>query len=65
MDRKRRVVPVLLEELDCFGDYTRANPLCAKHCVLRLRCAIAQEQNIRMEVLSDLANFEGMVVTVQ
>jgi hypothetical protein len=65
MDRKRRVVPVFLDELDCFGDYAKTNPLCTKYCVLRLRCAIAQEQNIRMEVLSDLANFEGMVVKIQ
>jgi hypothetical protein len=65
MNRKRRLVPVFVDELDCFGDYSQTNPLCAKHCVLRLRCAIAQEQNIRMEVLSDLASFEGITITIQ
>jgi hypothetical protein len=65
MNRKRRVVPVLIDELDCFGNFERTNALCVKHCVLRLRCAIVQEQNIRMEVLSDLANFEGAAVTIQ
>lgn len=53
---------MFLDELDCFGDYAKTNPLCARHCVLRLRCAIEQEQNIRMELLSDLATVEDMVM---
>lgn len=65
MDSKRRIAPAYLDELDCFGDYTKTNPLCAKHCVLRLSCAIEQEQNIRTELLSDLATEEGMVITNQ
>lgn len=65
MNRKIRIVPVFLDELDCFGDYAKTNPLCAKHCVLRLRCAIEQEQNIRTELLSDLSTVEGTVITNQ
>lgn len=65
MDRKRRIAPGYVDELDCFGDYTKTNPLCAKHCVLRLRCAIEQEQNIRTEMLFDLSTVEGMVTTNQ
>ncbi|RJQ70706.1 MAG: hypothetical protein C4519_20500 [Desulfobacteraceae bacterium] len=65
MSHKQRIAPVVFDELDCFGDYSRANPLCANHCALRLRCAIEQEQNIRMELLSDLATAGGMAITYQ
>ncbi len=64
MKRYRYLTPII-EELNCLGDYTTTNPLCAKYCVLRLRCAIEQEQNIRMEMLEDLAGFEKAIVTIQ
>ena len=65
MNRKDGMVPELFEQLDCFGDYARTNPLCAKHCVLRIRCAIEQDQIARMEILSDLASAEGTIITYQ
>jgi hypothetical protein len=65
MNRKSHIEPVFLDELDCFGDYAKTNPLCARHCALRLRCAIVQEQNIRTELLSDLSTVEGVVITNQ
>ncbi len=49
------------EPVDCFGDYNSKNPLCAKHCALRLSCAIEQDHNIRTEILEDLvANEDGL-----
>lgn len=65
MKRKRPVAPVVVDQLDCFGDYTKTNPLCVKHCALRLRCVIEQDHNIRMEVLADLATAESMNITIQ
>ena len=65
MTEKRRVVPIMIEELDCFGEFTKSSPLCAQHCVLRLRCVIEQDHNIRMEVLADLATAEDMTITIQ
>ncbi len=64
MNRKKRVAPLTIEHLDCFGDYAKTHPLCAK-CVLRLRCVIQQEQNLRMELLSDLTSIEGSIITYQ
>ena len=52
-------------QLGCFGDYSKDHPLCSKHCVLRLRCAIEQEQNMRMELLEDLMDSENLLVTIQ
>lgn len=65
MKVKAEFVSELFEKLDCFGEYIKTNPLCTKHCVLRLRCAIEQEQINRMELLSDLAATEGMIITYQ
>lgn len=64
MKRKKIIAPLAIEHLDCFGDYAKANPLCTK-CVLRLRCVIQQEQNLRMELLSDLTTIEGSIITYQ
>ena len=52
-------------QLGCFGDYSKDHPLCSKHCVLRLRCAIEQEHNLRMELLEDLMASDNLLVTIQ
>ena len=38
------------EQEECFGDYDKSNPVCSTYCVLRLRCAIEQGNNIRSEL---------------
>ncbi|MDA8137110.1 MAG: hypothetical protein M0036_00545 [Desulfobacteraceae bacterium] len=53
------------EHLDCFGDYSKDNPLCAKYCALRLGCAVQKEHNIRMEILSDLSTNEERIDIIQ
>lgn len=65
MTRNHGAISVFFDQLDCFGDYDRASTLCAKHCVIRLRCAIEQEQNLKLELLSDLAAADDMVGTIQ
>ena len=50
---------------DCFGEFNSANRLCAKHCVLRLRCAIEQHQNLRIELIEDLVSAEGQLIKIQ
>jgi hypothetical protein len=51
--------------LDCFGEYKKGNPLCARHCALRLRCAIEQDQNMRLELIEDLVSAEGQIIKIQ
>jgi hypothetical protein len=43
------------EDADCFGDFNKGYPLCLKHCVLRLSCAIETDQKLRMELFEELA----------
>lgn len=61
----RRFTPEFIDQLDCFGDYNQTDPLCAKHCALRLGCAIEKEHNIQMEILSDLSGAEGRISNIQ
>jgi hypothetical protein len=54
-----------IDQLNCLGDYNKNNPLCAKHCVLRLRCAIEQDQNVRMELLEELIASDSFPLKIQ
>jgi hypothetical protein len=47
------------------GEYSSIDPICGKHCVLRLRCAIQQNQNMQMELLDEMIASDGLWVTVQ
>ena len=65
MSRKLKALFTVDERLGCFGDYNRINPMCTSRCVLRLRCAIQQDQNMRMEMLEDWVAFEGLDIKIQ
>ncbi len=45
--------------LDCFGDFDKKELLCTKYCAIRLRCAVEQNYNMRIEILEDLMASEG------
>ena len=51
--------------LGCFGEFDHAKILCKKHCVLRLRCAILQDHNLRMELLEDWMTAQDEAVKLQ
>ena len=50
---------------NCFGEYNTSDPLCAKHCILRLRCAIEQDQNIRTEIIEELIGSDSELGKMQ
>lgn len=51
--------------LDCIGNYDKSDPLCMKHCALRLRCSIEKDQNLRTELLEELINADGEIEKIQ
>lgn len=55
----------LMEQLDCFGDFNKANRLCFHHCAVRLRCAIEMDQFRRMEIIEDLVAAEDSLFRIQ
>ena len=65
MHRKMKALFTTDEQLGCFGDFNRINPMCTSQCVLRLRCAIQQDQNMRMEMLEDWVAFESVNIKIQ
>ena len=63
-DTKEELVPVN-SHLGCFGEYDATDTICKKFCVLRLRCAIENDQNARMELIEDLMSYEEMNFKLQ
>jgi hypothetical protein len=53
------------DHLGCFGNFDREDPICKKHCVLSLRCAIEQDQDARMELLEDLISADRFFLKIQ
>ena len=53
------------ESLDCFGNFNKNNRLCMQYCILRLRCAIEQEQNLRSALLEELVASENNLGRIQ
>lgn len=47
------------DHVGCFGNFNRKKLICKKYCALNLRCAIENEQNVRIEVFEDLMVSEG------
>ena len=65
MSAKLNIIHVSEDLLDCFGDYNNTAPLCNKHCAIKLRCAVEQNNNMRIEILEDLMASEGSQVKIQ
>lgn len=42
--------------LGCFDSFFIEDSICKNFCVLRLRCAIERDQNIRLEILEELVS---------
>jgi hypothetical protein len=51
------------DHVNCYGHFEVQDAVCLSHCALRLRCCIERKENLRMEILEDLADTDAMVVT--
>lgn len=51
--------------LECFGDLDLKDPLCRKHCALRLKCAIEQVEQNRLMQIEDSIFFEEVSLKLQ
>ena len=51
--------------LGCFGGFNAEDHVCLKHCSLSLRCAIEKDEHMRMELLEDLFNSDGVMLKMQ
>ena len=63
-ESKKNYTPTSLH-LGCFGEYQTGDTVCRKFCALRLKCAIEQDQNARLELIEDLISYEDTNIKLQ
>ena len=51
--------------LDCYGDCNLADTVCRKYCALRLRCAIEQQEQMRIEQFEDMMSADEIQLKLQ
>jgi hypothetical protein len=56
---------ILDNYVECYGDFDLSDMICRKYCALRLRCAIEQKEQFRIEQLEDLFTFNEMPLKMQ
>ena len=65
MKKNQLAVITADEAVDCFGDFNKKDRLCTRYCILRLRCAIEQEQNLRSALFEELVASETTTGKIQ
>lgn len=40
--------------LGCFGRFQSEDPICGRHCAIRILCAIERDQEIYLEIFEEL-----------
>jgi hypothetical protein len=58
MRKKILRVQPLTDRFNCFGHYDPDDTICRDWCQLSIRCAIAQHQDVELEMLEDLVYAE-------
>jgi hypothetical protein len=56
---------ILDNYVECYGDFDLSDIICRKYCALRLRCAIEQKEQFRIEQIEDLLTVDEIALTVQ
>ncbi|MCP4692237.1 MAG: hypothetical protein GY859_29605 [Desulfobacterales bacterium] len=51
--------------IGCYGHFRPGDPICKKLCAISLRCAAAQDNNIRVELLEDLMSAGATILKIQ
>lgn len=53
------------DAVECFARFDIRSRICRKYCALRLRCAIEQTEQMRIEQLEDLMNSYEITTNIQ
>ncbi|MFO7929895.1 MAG: hypothetical protein ACQETG_03330 [Thermodesulfobacteriota bacterium] len=51
--------------VECFARFDIRSRICRKYCALRLRCAIEQSEQMRIEQLEDLMSSYEVTTNIQ
>lgn len=53
------------DAVECFARFDIRSRICRKYCALRLRCAIEQSEQMRIDQLEDLMNSYEVTTNIQ
>jgi hypothetical protein len=56
---------ILDNYVECYGDFDLSDTICRKYCALRLRCAIEQKEQFRIEQIEDMLAVNEIALKVQ
>lgn len=53
------------DTVDCYGRFDSSATLCRKFCAVRLRCAVEQSEQLKIEQLEDMINAYEITQKIQ
>ncbi len=53
------------DTVDCYGRFDISATLCRKFCAVRLRCAVEQSEQMKIEQLEDMINAYEITQKIQ
>ena len=56
---------LVADHLGCFGNFNLEDPTCKTFCTINIRCAIERDQNVRIEILQELASSDDLYLKIQ
>jgi hypothetical protein len=56
---------ILDNYVECYGDFDLSDIICRKYCALRLRCAIEQKEQFRIEQIEEMLAVNEIALKVQ
>lgn len=56
---------ILDNYVECYGDFDLSDVICRKYCALRLRCAIEQKEQFRIEQIEEMLAVHEIALKVQ
>jgi hypothetical protein len=56
---------ILDNYVECYGDFDLSDVICRRYCALRLRCAIEQKEQFRIEQIEEMLAVNEIALKVQ
>jgi hypothetical protein len=47
-----------MDNLECFGEYSKGDAVCTRYCAMAIRCAVEHDQNPRIDLLDHLLTLD-------
>lgn len=54
-----------LDTLDCFGEFSKENPVCTRHCGTSIQCAVERTNNPKTDIFEHLLTMNFFPARIQ